>query len=116
MKLNLIIFSLLLLFSVTANAQHSSDHKAKFLLSTGVYAGGVFTDIYSSRGLHEGNPLFRNSKGELSYPRAIGVAVVPYAITLWLDKKHHSRAANILRLTLGSFHYGLAIRNQSLRR
>ena len=111
----LITISFILLCSYGASAQ-TTDHKAKFWSSTAIYWTGVESDILTSRGLREGNSLFRDSKGELNIPKAVTFSVVPYAISLWLDHKHHSKAANILRYTLGGAHFSVAIHNNHLRR
>lgn len=91
--------------------QKSALERRGFILSSTAYWTAVFADLKTSKGLREGNPLLRNSSGEINVKRFVVFSAVPYAVSLWLDRKHHSKAANILQFVLAGAHGGAAVWN-----
>ena len=109
MKRTILTITLILIACSAASAQ--KQNKKDFIISSAFYFGGVSADILSSRGRIERNILLRDGTGKINVPRTIAISAIPYGISLWLDHKHHSKAATLLRFFGGDVHITAAVIN-----
>lgn len=85
------------------------------IATSAFYWTAVMADVYSSRGMNEGNRLLRNSHGQLDWKKATVVAEVPFVVSLILRYKHHSKAANWIMAVFGGAHTAAAVHNWRIK-
>lgn len=90
-----------------------------FVLSMGVALGGIATDIASSnnlpRGLHEANPLLRNSRGGVSASKALGLNMMFVGLSVIPERKNPKAMFWARVLGIGAIHFALTAHNYRLR-
>ena len=103
---------LILLLTSTAHAQTSYD-ASRAVLYSGVAFDAATTEFALRRGYREANPIVGNNPWQ-RHTVTVGSALITDWLTGRLRARGHTRAATVLNFTLGSFRWGVGVRNAGL--